>query len=93
MSQRPEDSTADPDRRPEGDADRGAGEQRKRALKPWHVVSSTLAAAFGVQSSRNRERDFTHGKAHHFIIAGIVFTVVFVLAVVLVVNLVLKSAG
>lgn len=93
MSQRPEDSSTDPDRRPEGDETRDAGERRKGGLKPWHVVTSTLAAAFGVQSSRNRERDFTHGKALHFIIAGIVFTVAFVLTVVLVVNLVLKSAG
>jgi hypothetical protein len=58
----------------------------------WQVVFSTLAAAFGVQSSRNRERDFTHGKALHFIIAGILFTVLFVVAMVVIVNLVLSGA-
>ena len=53
------------------------------------MLGSTLAAAFGVQSSKNRERDFTHGKASHFIFMGIAFTVIFVLAVVAVVKLVL----
>lgn len=71
--------------------DDGNGEREH--LTPWQVVTSTVAAAFGVQSSRNRERDFSRGKASHFIIAGIVFTVLFVLAVVGVVNLVLSSAG
>jgi hypothetical protein len=59
----------------------------------WQVVSSTVAAAFGVQSSRNRERDFAAGKPSHFIIAGIVFTVLFVLGMILLVNLVLRSAA
>jgi hypothetical protein len=59
----------------------------------WQVVSSTVAAAFGVQSSRNRERDFAAGKPSHFIIAGLVFTVLFVLGMILLVNLVLRSAA
>lgn len=57
------------------------------------TVGSVLAAAFGVQSSRNRDRDFKHGRAVHFIIAGAIFTVLFVLTVVLVVKLVLRQAG
>jgi hypothetical protein len=57
------------------------------------VLLSTLAAAFGVQSSRNRARDFTHGKALHFIVAGLVFTVLFVVAMVTIVNLVLSGSG
>lgn len=79
----------------ENTADTGpaAGDDPSRALSAWQVMFSTIAAAFGVQSSRNRERDFTRGRASHFIIAGIVFTVLFVLAVVGVVNLVLGSAG
>lgn len=55
----------------------------------WQILSSTISAALGVQSRANRERDFTKGKATHFIIMGIAFTVMFVLAVVGVVNLVL----
>lgn len=61
-------------------------------LTPWQIVASTIAAAFGVQSSRNRHRDFQAGKPSHFIIAGIVFTVLFVVGMVLLVRLVLSAA-
>jgi hypothetical protein len=57
------------------------------------LVGSVLCAAFGVQSSRNRERDFKHGKARTFIIAGIIFATLFVVTVFSVVNVVLKQAG
>ncbi|NKC00783.1 MAG: DUF2970 domain-containing protein [Pseudomonadales bacterium] len=56
----------------------------------WQVLHSTLAAAFGVQSSKNRERDFTRGKASQFILMGIGFTVVFVLVMVGIVTLILS---
>ena len=51
---------------------------------------SVVSAAFGVQSTANRERDFTGGTAAPFIIAGIVFTVLFILTIIGVVNLVLN---
>ncbi len=57
------------------------------------TIGSVLAAAFGVQSGKNRERDFKHGRALHFIIAGVVFTTLFVLTIVVVVKLVLHRAG
>jgi hypothetical protein len=56
------------------------------------IVGSVLAAAFGVQSSKNRERDFKEGRFLPFIIAGIVFTALFVAAVYLVVTAVLENA-
>lgn len=62
-------------------------------LSAWEVLTSTLAAALGVQSSRNRERDFSRGRASHFIIAGVVFTILFVLGMVLIVNLILSGAA
>ncbi|QXH44021.1 DUF2970 domain-containing protein [Pseudomonas xanthosomatis] len=46
----------------------------------WQMLHSILAAAFGVQSGKNRARDFTHGKASHFIVMGTLFTLVFILA-------------
>lgn len=64
-------------------------DDKPQTLTFWQVLSSTLAAAFGVQSSKNRKRDFTHGKPSHFILMGIGFTVVFVLIMVGVVSLVL----
>jgi hypothetical protein len=54
------------------------------------IIRSVFSAAFGVQSTANRERDFTGGTAAPFIIAGIVFTVLFILTIIGVVNLVLN---
>ena len=56
------------------------------------VAQSVLAAFFGVQSNRNRERDFKQGSAKTFIIAGLVGTVVFIAVVAMVVKLVLGMA-
>ena len=52
------------------------------------IFQSTLAAAFGVQSHKNRVHDFEEGNAGWFILAGIIFTVVFIFTVLTVVNLV-----
>ena len=57
------------------------------------VFGSVVASMFGVQSSRQREADFTHGKASHFIIVGLVMTVVFVLLIWAVVALVMRLSG
>ena len=59
----------------------------------FQSVTSVLAAFFGVQSSKNRERDFKHGKAATFIVVGLVMTGVFVLTVWLAVKFALKQAG
>ena len=63
------------------------------SLTFMQMLGSTIAAALGVQSSKNRERDFAKGKAIHFILMGIGFTVVFVLIVLGVVNLVLPTSS
>lgn len=59
----------------------------------WQVVFSTLASFFGVQSQKNRERDFQHGNPLAFITAGLILTVLFILTVVTVVRLVLNNIG
>jgi len=53
------------------------------------LLKSTLSAAIGVQTNANREKDFKHGNIKTFVIAGIIFTVLFIGTVVTVVNLVL----
>lgn len=53
------------------------------------VLLSVVAAAFGVQSEKNRERDFSEGNPIVYIVAGLVFTVLFVLTLIGVVMLVL----
>ncbi len=52
----------------------------------WSIVLSTLAAAIGVQSEKNRQRDFSQGRPAVFITAGILFTLLFILTVVSVVH-------
>ena len=67
--------------------------QRDKKPSLFQVIASVLSAGFGVQNSKNRERDFKHGSHRTFIIAGIIFTVVFVATVFGVVQLVLSKAG
>ena len=57
------------------------------------MAQSVAAAAFGVQSGKNRERDFSKGKPRHFILLGLLFTFIFILVVYGVVQLVLHLAG
>jgi len=59
-------------------------------LTLWQMLGSVLAAAFGVQSSKNRQRDFSRGKPIHFIILGVGFTAVFVLVMIVAVRLILS---
>jgi hypothetical protein len=71
-------------------------EQEIEELPPltfFEMLGSTLSAAFGVQSQRNRERDFSRGKPGHFILMGIGFTAAFVVTMVLVVKLVLSQVA
>lgn len=61
-------------------------------LSILQVAQSVLAASFGVQSGRNRERDFRRGSARTFIIAGLIGTLLFILSVYTVVRLVIGAA-
>ena len=55
------------------------------------ILQSVMAAAIGVQSEKNRQRDFKHGKPIYFIIAGLVFLVIFIAIIVSIVQLVLPE--
>ena len=66
---------------------------KKKPLNPLQVISSVFAAGLGVQSSKNRERDFSEGRAGVFIAAGVVFTLLFIGVMVMIVQLVLKGAA
>jgi hypothetical protein len=54
------------------------------------VVKSILAAAIGVQSDKNRTRDFEQGSPLTFIVGGIVLTLVFIVSLSLIVGFVLS---
>lgn len=60
----------------------------KSAQKPrfWDVIVSVLAALLGVQSEKNRQRDFNHGNPAVYVAIGAVFVVLFVLTLVAIVN-------
>jgi hypothetical protein len=53
------------------------------------VIGSVAAAAFGVQTSANRERDFGSGSIKAYVVASIGFTVLFVVSIIAVVRAVL----
>lgn len=55
------------------------------------ILGSALAGLIGVQKRHNMERDFQSGKFWHFFIAGIVVTLLFMLAVWLGVQALLSS--
>lgn len=67
--------------------------QKPQKLTLWQIICSVFAAAFGVQSHKNRERDFKRAKPGTYIIAGIIFTALFVATVAAIVKLVLSQAG
>jgi len=55
------------------------------------LIKSILAAAIGVQSDKNRHRDFEQGNPLAFIIGGFVFTFLFIATIATIVGLVLSN--
>jgi len=68
-------------------------QERGQPLSFLELLQSVAAAMLGVQSDKARQRDFSRGKPLHFVIIGLAATLVFVLAVVGIVQLVLRFAG
>lgn len=68
-------------------------DHKLRAPTLWQTIGSVLAAAVGIQSERNRQRDFSGGRPWRFVVFGLIGTVLFVLTIVGVVQLVLSQAG
>ena len=66
-------------------------EKKPRGPGVLKVMQSILAGAFGVQSDKRREEDFSSHSPWPYIIAGILFTVAFVGGLIIVVKLVLAG--
>ncbi len=64
--------------------------QNKQKPSLIALIKSILAAAIGVQSDKNRTRDFEQGNPLVFIIGGIVFTLLFIITIASVIGLVLS---
>jgi hypothetical protein len=59
----------------------------------WQTVGSVLAAFYGVQSSKARQRDFSKGDPLTFIVVGVVLTAAFVGVLLGIVKVILHSTG
>ena len=68
-------------------------ETNKREPGLWDVAKSVLSALLGVQSRKNYERDFTHGKPWQYIVIGLVGVAIFIAIIVTVVRMVLSATG
>jgi len=64
----------------------------RQGTSPLQVAQSVAAALIGVQSSRNRHRDFSTGKPLHFVVGGIIGTLLFITLVWLLVQYVLATS-
>lgn len=71
------------------EANKGPEEQQRMSVT--QIIGSVFAAGLGVQSSKNRERDFQQGRPGVFIAAGLIFTLLFLGTVYGIVSLVLSS--
>lgn len=60
-----------------------------REVSWLQMLGSSIAAAFGVQSSSNRERDFQHGDIKKFAVAGVLVTFALMFALIGIVQWVL----
>jgi len=67
------------------------GAPKKHSL--LDVLKSILWGALGVQSNKNREKDFQHGSLKMFLAAGVIFTVLFIMTVLAVVKFALRDTG
>ena len=68
-------------------------QEEEESLALWEVFQGVIAMFIGVQSEKNRERQFKYGKLHQFIIVGIIITVFLLIHIVLLVKYVLHWAG
>lgn len=64
-------------------------QQQPTRVSPLQALVSVFRAWFGVQTDANRQRDFNSNNASSFIVAGVIFAVAMVLAVVIAVKMVL----
>jgi hypothetical protein len=78
---------------PESEHNRKEGGDTPPKVTIMTVIGSIFASWFGVQSHKNRERDFTHGKASTFIFAGIIFVILFIGFVIGIVQVVMHFAA
>ncbi len=68
-------------------------QKEEESLALWEVFQGVFAMFLGVQSEKNRERQFKYGKFYQFLIVGIFVTLLFLVHLVLLVKFALSWAG
>lgn len=63
---------------------------KKSEVSACSILLSAFAGLIGIQSDKNRERDFKSGKFWYFFLAGIIVMLLFILGVWLMVKLILS---
>ena len=58
----------------------------------WNIIKSTLAAGIGVQSKKNLRHDFSQQTATPYIMAGLIFVIIFITSLVFIIKLILYFA-
>lgn len=66
-------------------------EKKQDKLTLWQIATSVLAAAIGVQKDKNRQRDFDSARPGVYIVAGLIFTLLLVIGLIIVVQLVVNN--
>jgi len=66
-------------------------DSKPKKLSLLQVIRSVLSAAIGVQSSKNRQRDFEGGNLKAYIIVGLVVVAVFISTLIIVVSNVINQ--
>ncbi|MEX2475574.1 DUF2970 domain-containing protein [Marinobacter sp.] len=72
-----------------GDSDNQQPERKSPGV--LKIMQSIIAGAFGVQSDKRRQEDFSSHSPLPYIIAGLLFTIGFVVTLVLIVEVVLSG--
>ena len=70
-----------------------SADRQQRGPSLLKVAGSVLASFFGVQSSRQHQEDFTHGRPAAYILIGLAATLLFILALYGLVQLVVGLAA
>ena len=68
-------------------------EDSQEKLSWLSMIQSVFAAIFGIQSDKNRQKDFKKGDASQFMMLGIIAVVGIMITMAVLVSSVLDSAG
>ena len=62
---------------------------KKNKINFFTIILSILSSFIGIQSYKNRKRDFENGKPFHFIVVGIIITILFIILLYSLVKIIL----